>query len=436
VSKNEGSEKSPRKRLSRRELLIQATWGAGALGAGLLGSGGFASAARAQGADDFGPLQGPDGNGLRLPMGFQSRVVGESGLEVGNTGYVWHAEPDGGATFPSGDGGWIYVSNSELGSSAGGVGAIRFAPDGSIADAYSILLGTNKNCAGGPTPWNTWLSCEEVDDGQVYECDPMTRNSQGVVRPALGVFRHEAAAVDPIHQRIYLTEDKPDGLLYRFSPTLYPDLSSGLLEVAEIVDPGLGTAISPGEVRSLAWHVVPDPSAYTQTTRTQVSSATAFDGGEGCWYRNGRLFFSTKNDHRIWEVDLEQDRIEILYDKSTSSTPTLSGPDNVFAAPNGDVYVAEDPGQLQIVALTSSGGVTPIVQVTGQTDTELTGPALSPDGTRLYFSSQRHPGTTYEVMGPYAGLGHPVPTFGWLGWMALIAGPFASLELRKRLRSG
>ena len=91
--------------------------------------------------------------------------------------------------------------------------------------------------------------------------------------------------------------------------------------------------------------------------------------------------------------------------------PELEDPDNVFAGPNGDVYVAEDDGNLQIVALTPSGNVVPIVQVTGQTGTEITGPALDPSGTRLYFSSQRGPaaggrawGLTFEVTGPFASL--------------------------------
>ena len=75
--------------------------------------------------------------------------------------------------------------------------------------------------------------------------------------------------------------------------------------------------------------------------------------------------------------------------------------DYVLPTPGGDVYVAEDPGDLQIVALRRSGEVEPIVQVTGQMGSEVTGPALSPDGTRLYFSSQRLPGTTYEVTGPF-----------------------------------
>jgi secreted PhoX family phosphatase len=116
---------------------------------------------------------------------------------------------------------------------------------------------------------------------------------------------------------------------------------------------------------------------------------------------------------------------------ATSTTPELVNVDNVYAAANGDVYVAEDPGSLQIVALTPSGQVKPIVQVTGQTNTEITGPALSPDGTRLYFNSQRNPGKTYEVTGPFDG----VPKLPFMNQSAggVLVGALATLAaLRQR----
>ena len=115
------------------------------------------------GKSPYGPLANPDQYGIRRPEGFKSRLIGMTGQLVGGTDYVWHGWPDGGATFvnPDGRGGWTYVSNSELNGTRGGASAVRFDADGTIDDAYRILGGTKYNCSGGPTPWDTWLSCEE-----------------------------------------------------------------------------------------------------------------------------------------------------------------------------------------------------------------------------------------------------------------------------------
>jgi secreted PhoX family phosphatase len=353
-----------------------------------------------------------------LPPGFASRIVATASLVVGKSGYSWHAYPDGGAVFTTEDGGCIYASNSEVGSGQGGVGALRFAADGQVVDAYAILQGTSKNCAGGPTPEGRWLSCEEYDGGRVWECDPYTAGSQGVARPALGIFKHEAVAVDPVRKVLYLTEDQRDGLLYRFTPDHYPDLQAGKLEVAQVQD---DATMVPGAVRALTWLPVSNPTPLEggkqskehpvvaeRATRYQVDGASVFRGGEGCWYANDTFYFATKRDNRIWAVDCAGDTIEILYDKATSPTPELSGVDNVLATSTGDVYVAEDGGNMQLVALTAAGAVKPVIQVVGQDGySEIAGPVLTPDGQRLYFSSQRGPtpggrlGITYEVRGPF-----------------------------------
>lgn len=378
--------------LSRRDFLASglASLGAIAVAPGILPR--ILAAPRVS-EGPYGPLRPADANGVMLPRGFSSRIVARSGTGVAGTSYVWHDNPDGGATFPTDDGGWIYVSNSESNGPDGGVGAIRFAKDGRVTDAYRICEGTARNCAGGPTPWGTWLTCEEVDRGRVWECDP-TGNDVAVDRPALGVFQHESAAVDPVHQRVYLTEDQPDGRFYRFSATRYPRLDAGALEVADVAPDGRTT-----------WRRVPDPAARTVPTRKQVARSTRFDGGEGTWYDDGVVYFTTKGDNRVWAYDTRDDTMSIAYDASKVARAPLTGVDNITGSTNGDLYVAEDGGNLEIVMITADEQVAVVMRLTGPAHdgSEIAGPAFDPSGRRLYFSSQRgdRRGMTFEVTGPF-----------------------------------
>ena len=344
----------------------------------------------------YGPLGDPDANGLRLPEGFTARRVARGGELVEGSDYRWHVASDGGAAFPTDDGGWILVSNSE--HEPGGAGAIRFTLGGQIADAYRILDGTTHNCAGGPTPWGTWLSCEEFEEGRVWECDPSGR-AKARVHEAMGVFKHEAAAVDPRGRRVYLSEDWEDGAFYRFTPRRWPDLSEGLLELAKV---GGGGAVE--------WAPVPDPAARRTPTRRQVRGTTEFKRAEGIWFDSGTVYLATTYDSRILAYDTRRQRIEVIYDALASRAAPLVRVDNITASRGGELFVCEDiaTDNIHVGVMTRDHKVSRFISVTGKNhvDSELTGLAFDPSGSRLYFSSQRahgRKGEVYEVTGPFRG---------------------------------
>jgi len=345
--------------------------------------------------ESYGALGDVDANGLRLPAGFEARLVARGEETVEGTDYAWHLASDGAATF-SADGGWILVSNSEV--PEGGASAIRFGAGGEIEDAYRILEGTAQNCSGGPTPWGTWLSCEEIEAGRVWECDP-TGERPAQVHEAMGVFYHEAVAVDPLGRQVYLTEDLDDGAFYRYTPERWPDLSSGLLEAARVADGG-----------AVEWVEVPDPNAADEPTRSQVSDTGHFERAEGIWFDAGTVYVATTINARIHAYDTAAERVEVIYDGLAVEDPPLLRVDNITASPVGELFVCEDSEaeEIRLGVMTQDRTVTPFLVATGENHlaSELTGPAFDPSGSRFYFTSQRAnqgQGEVYEVTGPFRG---------------------------------
>jgi len=390
-----------REDLDRRQFMRRTALAlGGAVVGGTMLRSALVRAATIVGPGPYGPLSStPDANGIHLPAGFSSRVLARSGQAVAGTAHVWHYAPDGGCCFPSAGGGWVYVSNAEVSSGGGGVGALKFDASGAVTGAYRILSGTSRNCAGGPTVAGTWLSCEEVSAGKVYECNPQAAG-QGVLRAGMGTFNHEAAMEDPVSRAVFLTEDSTSGRLYKFVPTTPGDFSAGQLYAA---------SVSAGVI---SW------VATLSTTPDRSGSTTAFNGGEGLWIEGRRMYFTTKGDSKVWLVDLDTNAIRVLYDGVVSSTAALRGVDNVTVhQPSGDVFVCEDGGNMEICLLAEQANgdveVAPFLRVANQSASELAGVAFSPDHTRMYFSSQRGTdgvtGITYEITGPFRRASSTIP---------------------------
>lgn len=436
--------------LSRREMLRQSFLGLGfvGIGGGLTACGDSAPgssllppvnpgtpgpAPSARGRLVIPPLATtPDENNLLIPQGFKSRVIARANTLVPGTNFLWHTDPDAGATFAAPDGGWVYVSNREF--LPGGSNAIRFDAQGNIVSAYNVLSGllSRFNCGGGVTPWGTWLSGEETDIGYIWEADPFDTTGLSSTRwDGCGTFTHEAATVDASTNIFYLTEDVSDSAFYRFVPAT-PNIggvpsTTGTLQALKIIGVtqeqlDAGGAKGPWPVE---WVDIANPNPLQlpelpaalqpqMPTRTQGQAlgAAAFDGGEGVWYQGGIVYFTTKGDRRVWAHDVAAATLEVIYDDFGIDNPIIDSVDNIVLTPGGDIVIVEDKSDAsqQATAIQPDGSIAVLVQLVGQDDSEVTGPAFSPDGRFFYFSSQRGPGAgaqvgtagiTYCIEGPW-----------------------------------
>lgn len=171
-------------------------------------------------------------------------------------------------------------------------------------------------------------------------------------------MKHEAVAAGPARQVIHLTEDETNGRFYRFVPTTWGNLSSGTLQA---MVRGRGTS------GSFTWADVPDPDGSPTAARSQVSGSKSFSGGEGCHYADDTVWFTTEGDNRVWQLNLTSNTSELPYDDSlVNGTAPLAGVDNITGASSGDLFVAEDGGNVEICLIAPDDVVASFLRIDGR----------------------------------------------------------------------
>jgi uncharacterized protein len=416
-----------------------------------------------------------------LPEGFSYKIVSKTGDPMGD-GLLVPGKPDGMAAFPGPDGKCILIRNHEnepawkdlsawgkklerLGSmdasmlydwgygkdpGLGGTTTVLYdTKNQRVERQWLSLAGTHRNCAGGPTPWNSWVTCEESvlvandlyeqDHGYCFEV-PATHEPvlhAPVPLTDMGRFNHEAVAVDPKSGCVYETEDRDNGLLYRFIPNVKGQLHKGGrlqalkvrgYESADTRNWFRKLTIRPGQVLDVEWVDMENTDAPEDDMRLWgyfAKGCARFARGEGMWYGNGVIFFActtggNKRKGQIWkytpspaEATAEESnkpgKLELWVEPNDGKV--IENADNLCIAPWGDVIVCEDqvekvtlPDQY-ILGITPAGQVYKLGRNALTTPSELAGCTFSPDGSTLFVNIQT-PGITLAITGPWNGGKH------------------------------
>ena len=412
--------------------------------------------------EGYGPLLPDKAKVLELPKGFSYKIISKAGEKM-DDGLILPGKPDGMAAFPGPNGTTILIRNHEInpavnpslgpfgkqnalltdairtkmydadtklkeGSTAaclGGTSTMVYdTKSHKVVRQFLSLTGTLKNCAGGLTPWGSWITCEETTDrasktlaqdhGYNFEV-PVTAKptlTKAVPLKAMGRFNHEAVAVDPKTGIVYETEDRGDGLIYRFIPKVKRQLAKGGKLQALAVDglPSLDTRnweeqnVGVGAKLPVKWLDMNDVESPKDDLRQRgfKKGAAQFARGEGMWYSRDSIYFACTNggkkkDGQVWR--LNGNTLELFAEPNDEAL--CDNCDNLTVAPWGDLILCEDGGAEQfLVGITPEGKFFKLGR-NAKSNSEFAGACFSPDGTTLFVNIQ-HAGLTLAVTGPWA----------------------------------
>ena len=393
---------------------------------------------------------------IKLPEGFRYVSFGWAG-DVMTDGRVTPGKHDGMGAFGAGPGRVRLVRNHETDKGApftsvaydseacGGTTTLEFDTDaGRFISDHASLSGTMRNCAGGVTPWGSWLTGEETTEsgrlphGYVFEVPADGMGDPAPIRD-MGRFSHEAVAFDPATGYLYETEDpgtsawnflsgshSSNAGFYRFVPNVPGRLAAGgrlfMLKIAGERKADLGDSYRNGTTFDVEWVPIDQPDTAQRGScddfvykQGRAQGAAAFARLEGCWYGNGRIYIVSTNGGigcgQIWEYDPAAETISLLF--QSPGKDVLEKPDHITVSPRGGIVLCEDGGGDEYLhGLTTDGEIFPFgmnnVKLRGErnglagdfTNSEWAGPCYSPDGKWL-FVNILSPGITLAITGPW-----------------------------------
>jgi secreted PhoX family phosphatase len=382
---------------------------------------------------------------LHLPEGFSYVSMGWTGDLMVN-GLPTPGSHDGMAAYRGGGHRVHLVRNHERGNgtpfsgvyydgaASGGTTTLVFdTREGSLIETSDSLSGTIRNCAGGPTPWGSWMTCEETTafagqpHGYVFDVPAKGFGDPTPIRD-MGRFSHEAIAVDPITGNIYETEDAGGSSgFYRYVPNKRNrPVEGGLLDMLKVkraTNVNLGASYPNGATFDVEWVPIETPDSTSTTmpgnfvwAQGQALGAATFARLEGCWYGNDKKIYVVSTSGgtgqgQIWEYSPKDETISLLF--QSPSAAVLNAPDNITVSPRGGLVLCEDgSGDEFLHGLTVNGEIFQFAKnnviLNGERNgivgnfagSEFAGACYSPDGDWL-FANVQSPGITFAITGPW-----------------------------------